>query len=158
MWQAFFFNYKFSACISSALRLQSSIRVLRDSNNYTYHAFLTGIWTLPEATSAFAVACFPILPKFFRHLRDKLRRNNATTGRTSTLSSIVNIRLGRVRDRRLDGNVHASTPGSAKSIYSQGWHELEDNRSMKKHQHAVEQMQDFHRPSGEDISVDGAVV
>lgn len=67
------------------------------------------------------------------------------------------MKFGRVRDRRLDGSVHASTPDSAKSIYSQGWHELEDNRSMTKHPYSVEQVQDLHRPSGEDISVDRAV-
>lgn len=68
------------------------------------------------------------------------------------------MKFGRVRDRRLNGNVHASTPDSAKSIYSQGWHELEDNRLMTKQTHSVEQVQDLHRPSGEDISVDGTVV
>lgn len=37
------------------------------------------------------------------------------------------MKFGRVRDRLLDDNVHASTPDSVKSIYSEGWHELEDN-------------------------------
>lgn len=149
---------RYSACISSSLRLQSSIRVLRNPNNYTYHSFLTGIWTLPEATSAFAVACFPVLPKFLRGVRDKLRRKDTTTSESFPLPSIVNMKFGRVRDRRFDGNGHASSPESAKIIYSQGWQELEDTRSMINHSRSAEQVQESSRPLGESAAGEESVV
>lgn len=87
-----------------------------------------------------------------------MRQNKNTTGRSSTFSSIVNTKFGRARDRHIDGDVHASCPDCAKSIYSQDWHELEENRSMTKQQRSVEQVQELHSPSGEDISVDEFVV
>jgi hypothetical protein len=68
------------------------------------------------------------------------------------------MKFGRVRDRRFDGNVHASSPDSTKSIYSQGWQELEDIRSMTKHPRSVEQVQESHRLSGECAEEDDSVV
>lgn len=87
-----------------------------------------------------------------------MRQNKNTTGRSSTFSSIVNTKFGRARDRRIDGDVHASCPDCARSIYSQGWRELEENRSMTKQQRSVEQVRELHSPSGGDISVDEFVV
>ncbi|QGA21805.1 hypothetical protein EYB26_009516 [Talaromyces marneffei] len=146
------------ACISSSLRLQFSIRVLRNPVNYTYHGFLTGVWSLLEATSAFAVACFPVLPKFLRNRRDKLRLNESSIWRRFTLSGIVSTKSSSGRDRLFDKNANTLSPDSAKSICSQGWHELEDPRSMSKHIRSAEQLYESHRSTEEFAAGDESVV
>ena len=53
-----------SACVSSALRVNYSVKLAR-SEDKTYHTFLLALFSFSELTFGILAMCSPIIPKFF---------------------------------------------------------------------------------------------
>jgi hypothetical protein len=61
-----------SALASSIVRLIYFFPTIKNPND-TYHWYTMGAWVILEAVAAFAVACVPVLPKFFKSMREKIK-------------------------------------------------------------------------------------
>lgn len=72
------------SCGSSTVRLYFTIEVWK-THDVSYYMGMVGVWTYPEITFGFLVACLPIMPKFLRVMAKKPLVGRVGTGLRTAL-------------------------------------------------------------------------
>ncbi|CRG86024.1 hypothetical protein PISL3812_03027 [Talaromyces islandicus] len=67
------------ACIASIVHLTYTTIILRGTDNIAYYLFLSALWTYPETSFGIVIACVPVMPKFFREMRDRVRKSKSAS-------------------------------------------------------------------------------